>query len=271
MASEDQNFRFSPGDTPLLVSVPHAGVTVPAEIFDGMTETARRLPDTDWHVDRLYGFAADLGAGLLVATWSRYVVDLNRDPGGADLYPGADNTGLCPTTTFAEDRVHVAGAAPDGAEIEDRIKTYWRPYHARLEEELGRLKDRHGFALLYDAHSIRSRVPRFFDGELPTFNIGTGDEQSADAGLGDVVEAVCRSAPGCATARNGRFKGGYITRAHGDPKNHLHAVQMELAQKSYMDEETFTYGHAPATALQASLRSVLEAMLRWGRDRYGRR
>ncbi len=257
-------FRLTPGTTPLLISVPHAGTHVPDDIAERFTPAARALPDTDWHVDWLYGFAAALDAGLLVATHSRYVIDLNRDPEGAELYPGADNTELCPTTQFDRQPVYRDSEAPDPAEVARRRAAYWQPYHDALAGELERLKRAHGHALLYDAHSIRSRVPRFFDDVLPDLNIGTGGGKSADPALTIRLSLACHDASDYAVAVNGRFKGGYITRHYGDPAGAVNAVQMELAQTTYMDEDPpYAFDDTRADKLRTALRAVLAKMLEW--------
>ncbi len=262
-------YRFDEGDTPLLISIPHAGTQLPPKLREQLTNEASALPDTDWHVDRLYDFAAGLGAGVLAATWSRYVIDLNRAPDGADLYPDAENTELCPATTFDRAPVWRADAEPDPGEVEDRLEAYWEPYHDKLERELARLADRFGYVLLYDAHSIRSRVPRFFDGELPVFNIGTGNGATAAPELAARV-ANEAAASGLSQVTDGRFAGGYIVRRHGAPVHDIHAIQMELAQRAYMDEAPpYTYRDDLAGSLRPHLRAVLEEMLDWGADTYG--
>ncbi len=262
-------FTFRPGTTPLLLSIPHAGTLVPDDIAARFSDAARVLPDTDWHVDRLYDFAHGLGAGVLIARYSRYVIDLNRDPEGADLYAGADNTELVPLTTFDHAPIYLNGTAPDATEIAARLSRFWQPYHRALRTELAALKKRFGYALLYDAHSIRSRVPRFFAGELPAFNIGTAGGASAADDLARRLLAICREAPQAGAVLNGRFTGGYITRTYGAPGDHVHAVQMELAQKSYMNEAPpYTFDEPAAATLRPVLNHVLEAMLDWGRSRY---
>lgn len=264
-------FHLTRGKTPLLLSVPHAGLHVPDAIAERLTDAARTLADTDWHVDRLYDFAEGLGAGMLVATHSRYVIDLNRDPDGTPLYPGADNTELCPTTMFDGTPIYREGTAPDEAEIAERLAAYWRPYHQVLATELDRLKRKHGHALLFDAHSIRSVVPRFFAGTLPDLNIGTGGGRSSEPALTIRLAMLCQDSHDYQTAVNGRFKGGYITRHYGDPADRVNAVQMELAQSTYMDEEPpYRYDEAKAGRLRPLLSSVLERMTDWGARHYGR-
>ena len=260
-------FSFRQGTTPLLVSIPHCGVHVPAGIAAGLTPEARPLPDTDWHVDRLYDFAAGLGASVLAATHSRYVIDLNRPPDNSPLYPGADNTELCPTTTLVHAPIHQPGAAPDDAEIARRIERYWRPYHDKLDAEIARLSDRHGIALLFEAHSIRSEAPRLFPGRLPDLNLGTNGGESADDSLAARLLDLCERAEGFSSVLNGRFTGGYITRHHGRPADNVHAVQLELAQATYMEEDPpYTYLPECAARVRPVLESLLSEMLAWAAE-----
>ena len=260
-------FTFKAGTAPLLVSMPHVGTHLPAGIAGRMTEVAKTVPDTDWHVDRLYDFLDELDASTLAATRSRYVIDLNRAPDDRLLYPGASNTGLCPTTTFAEEAIYLDGREPDAAEIEARRAAVFRPYHARLEAELAAIRARHGVVLLWEAHSIRSRVPRFFEGRLPDLNLGTAGGRSADSGLIARVAAVAEAAGGYSHALDGRFKGGYITRAYGDPGAGVHAVQLELSQITYMDEDPpFGFRDDLAAGIRPVLRRFLETALAWARD-----
>jgi len=257
-------YRFEAGRTPLLVSMPHCGTQIPEDIAARMTGAARRLPDTDWHVDRLYAFAAARGASVLRAAYSRYVIDLNRAPDDSALYPGADNTGLCPTTCFDHAPVYRPGAAPDADEVAARRERFWRPYHARLAQALEDLRARHGVAVLYEAHTIRSRVPRFFQGTLPDLNLGTASGRSCAPALRGRLAGVLATAAQYSHVVDGRFQGGYITRAYGDPACGVHAVQLELAQRTYMDEAyPFTYREERAARIQPVLRRVLEAALAW--------
>lgn len=260
-------FRFHQGQTPLLVSVPHAGEHVPASIQTRFTPAARALPDTDWHVPRLYECAADLGASVLTATHSRYVVDLNRDPEGQALYVGQDETGLVPTTTFAREPVYLEGQAPELAEEAGRVTAYWRPYHDQLAAEIARIRAAHGVCVLLDAHSIRSRVPRFFDGTLPDLNLGTRGGTSADPGLVSAAMAVLERAPGFSSVCDGRFRGGYITRSYGQPGEHVHALQLEMSQRVYMDEDPpYTYRDDLAARIQPTLKNLIEAAIGWARS-----
>lgn len=251
-------YRFIPGSTRLLVSIPHSGTFVPPGIAVRMTGGARLLPDTDWHVDRLYDFLGDMGASVLIATHSRYVVDLNRPADDSPLYPGQTETGVCPVDTFDGQPIWRSQQAPDAEVISDRIGRYWQPYHDRLRAELDRLRSRHGSVVLWDAHSIRSRVPRLFAGDLPVLNIGTNDGRSCDADVAARLLAYALGIPGCTVVLNGRFKGGYITRTYGKPATGINAVQLELAQRSYMDEKSGEYLPDKARQIGASLQALLE-------------
>jgi N-formylglutamate deformylase len=255
-------FTFRAGTTPLLVSMPHVGTFLPPELARRMTDAARVLPDTDWHLERLYDFLDALGASVLVATHSRYVVDLNRPPDNASLYPGQDTTGLVPVDTFARAAVYRDDAVPDDAEVAQRVERYWRPYHAQLGRELDRLRVAHGYALLWDAHSIASQVPRFFAGRLPDLNLGTAGGRSCAPGIIERVAEIAQRAAGYTAVHNGRFKGGYITRRYGQPNTRAHAIQLELAEITYMDEAPpFAFDPARAARLRPVLRTMLERML----------
>lgn len=255
-------YRFRAGASPLLVSMPHAGTFIPEEQLQRMTDAARALPDTDWHLEQLYDFLDELGASALVATHSRYVVDLNRPQDDASLYPGHDTTGLVPIDTFNKEPLYAAGDEPDTAEIAGRVETYWRPYHAKLAEALAGLKRRHGVALLWDAHSILSVVPRFFEGTLPEFNLGTADGRSCVPETGEALLRVARRAAGYSAVLNGRFKGGYITRTYGHPEQGVHAVQLELSEATYMEESApFAFREDLAARLRPHLRALLGIFL----------
>ena len=255
-------FRLRQGTRPLLISMPHVGTHVPAGQLARMTPAAAIVADTDWHLERLYDCADELGASVLVATHSRYVIDLNRPPDNQNLYPGQDTTGLCPVDTFDKEPLYLDGQAPSDAEIEERIATVWQPYHRALGQELARIRAAHGAAALWDAHSIRSVLPRFFDGRLPDQNLGTADGRSCAPALAARIAGIAAAARGYTSVLNGRFKGGYITREYGDPSNRVHAVQLELAQITYMDETLpFAFDEARARLLRPALRAMLEAML----------
>lgn len=228
-----------------------------------MTPAAKLRADTDWHVPRLYDFAPELGITVLAANFSRYVIDANRPPDGQALYPGASNTELCPTTSFAHEPLYQPGQEPNPAMILARRRAFWEPYHTQLAETLRQIRAKHGYAILFDAHSIRSRVPRFFEGDLPDLNFGTNDGRSANAALVEHALRVAHESP-YRTVLNGRFKGGYITRYYGQPDDHIHAIQLEIAQKTYMDEAPpFAYRDDLADKLRAVLMTILKSLLQW--------
>lgn len=254
------------GDAPLIVSFPHTGTEIPPEVEAQLVSPWLARKDADWHVHRLYDFAHAMGATTVRTAISRTVIDVNRDPSGASLYPGQATTGLCPVTTFDGEALY-RGAPPDEAEIARRRAAYFAPYHAALAEEIARLKAQHGAVVLYEAHSIRSHVPRLFDGALPNLNIGTNEGRSCEAALTRDVEAVC-DASRFSRVTNGRFKGGWTTRHYGAPGRGVHAIQMELACRGYMDDPEgavsaanwpASYVEARAEAMRAVLRDVLEA------------
>ena len=256
-------FRFRQGTRPLLISMPHVGTHVPPALAARFTDEARHVPDTDWHLERLYDFADELGASVLVATHSRYVIDLNRPPDGTSLYPGQSVTGLCPVDTFDDTPVYAnANDQPSEAEIAARRDAIWQPYHAKLAEELARIRAAHGVAALWDAHSIRSVLPRFFEGKLPDLNLGTGNGTSCAPELAEELLAIAQANPAYSGVLNGRFKGGHITRHHGQPDNNVHAVQLEMTQSSYMQEALpFDYLPDVAVGIQPQVRQMLEAVL----------
>ena len=252
----EEAYAWQPGDSPLLISIPHDGREIPQAIAARMTEAGRAIPDTDWHVRRLYAFAAETGASVLAANYARYVVDLNRSPSDDALYPGHVSTGLCPQQTFAGDAIYADGESVDAAEVRRRVETYWRPYHDRLETELDRIKAEHGFALLWDAHSIRGEVPRLFEGRLPELNFGTNDGKSCPEEILRPVLEAAMQLPYSAVA-NQRFRGGYITRHYGRPSDAVYAVQLEIAQRCYMDESSLSYDEARAGELAEAVKGLI--------------
>ena len=250
------------GRAPLLVSLPHDGTELPPDIAARMTDAARAVPDTDWHVSRLYAFARELGASILVPRYSRYVVDLNRPPDDTSLYPGQNTTGLCPTRRFSGDPVYLAGQEPSAGEVRERVERYWRPYHDALRDELERLRAAHGRVVLWEGHSIRgSGLPFLFEGRLPDLNLGTANGASCSPRLQARLEAVLSAQTGYDWVANGRFMGGHITRHYGDPAHGIDAVQMETSQRNYMDEDSFEYDQGKAARLQVVLRNLIEAAM----------
>ena len=253
------------GDAPLVVSVPHAGTRIPGEFEPRLVSTWLARTDADWHLERLYDFAVDLGATIVRTDVSRTVVDVNRDPAGASLYPGQATTALCPIDTFDGEPLYRPGAEPAAAEIAERRERYFDPYHQALAEELARLGQAHPEVVIYDCHSIRSVIPRLFPGELPQWNIGTNGGRTCAADLTRMVESHCDRS-GLSRVTNGRFTAGYITRHYGRPENGVHALQMELACRGYMREPAGAptpdiwpspYVDAAAERLRPTLRAIL--------------
>ena len=263
-------FDLHRGSAPLLVSIPHLGTRIPDDLQGVYVPRALDVEDTDWHLDRLYAFAHELGASVLRPTFSRYVIDLNRPPDDAPMYPGASNTELCPTRFFTGDPLYRDGAAPDAAQKAQRRATYWEPYHQALADELARIRAAHGWVLLWEAHSIRSEIPWLFEGVLPDLNIGTADGAAAHPSVTlAVAEAAARAPAGITHAVYGRFKGGYITRRYGRPAEHVHAVQLEMVQKLYMREAPpYDYDEGKAAAIQPVLRDMVLAALEAARKLY---
>ncbi len=257
-------YRYREGSSPLVISMPHIGTHLPAGLARRMTRAALRLPDTDWHLDRLYDFLDPFAPTILMATHSRLVIDLNRPPNNENLYPGQDTTGLVPLD--CGDRASIyRGAPPDESEILARRANFWNPYHARLATTLQETKARHGYALLWDAHSIRSEMPRFFDGLLPDLNLGTVGGRSCGLGLGDHLMSIARRTPSFTSVLDGRYQGGYITRHYGRPADNIHAVQLELSWSTYMDEDfPFAFRDDLAAGVRPVLRRLLSGFVEWG-------
>jgi N-formylglutamate deformylase len=229
-------YDFHRGTSPLLISIPHSGTELPEALAHRLTVVGRTVPDTDWYVHLLYDFARELGASIIKANCSRYVVDLNRSPDSAPLYVGAPTSPVCPTETFGGSFIYMAGHEPDEQEIASRIEEYWRPYHRRIGTELAQMRAAYGKALLWDAHSIASEIPGLFEGVLPEFNLGTRDGASAPREVGDALLQIIKRDGEFGAVLDGRFKGGYITDHYGQPANGVYAVQLELARRAYMDE-----------------------------------
>ncbi|CAI0884738.1 N-formylglutamate deformylase [Serratia fonticola] len=256
-------FEFQSGQLPLLISIPHAGTRLTSAVEKGLTDEARPLQDTDWHIPRLYDFARAMGASILVGNYSRLVIDLNRPADDKPLYTTA-TTGLFPDVLFDGRPSFLPDAAPSDEERAGYLQNIWQPYHQQLQNELARLKGQHGYVLLFDAHSIASVIPRLFDGKLPDLNLGTNGGESCPASLSDRLVTCCQQQQQFSHVLNGRFKGGYITRAYGHPQENQHAVQLELAQVNYMSEQTFEFDAARAAPLQRLLQQMIESMLVWG-------
>lgn len=247
------------GDSPLILAQPHGGTDIPDAIAAKLNANGELLADTDWHIDRLYdGLLPD--ATIVRARFHRYVIDANRDPAGNSLYPGQNTTALVPLTDF--DGLPIWREEPTVADIAVRLKSFHQPYHAAIKAEIERVRSRHGFAILYDCHSIRSVIPFLFEGTLPDFNIGTNDTTSCAREIETAVTALCRKATGYTSIANGRFKGGWTTRHYGRPRENIHAMQMELAQSAYLVEERapFCYDERKAARLRRHLGNILHQL-----------
>jgi N-formylglutamate deformylase len=253
-----------PGDTPLLASAPHTGTTMPADQQHRYVPQALAVPDTDWHLDRLYAFVRELGASLIVPNESRYLIDLNRPRENTPMYAGANNTELCPTRFFTGEPLYREGLAPDAAEINRRIEATWQPYHDALTSELARLKAQHGHAVLFDAHSIKSELPWLFEGRLPHMNLGTVSGASCAASLRASLAGVFAAQQAYDHVVDGRFKGGHITRQYGRPAEGVHAVQLEMCWRAYMDEgPPAAWSDAQAAAVKPLLMKLVRTMIDW--------
>jgi N-formylglutamate deformylase len=255
-----ETFTLTRGGSPLILSLPHPGTRLPVAVHEALNVTGREVGDTDWHMRQLYAFAERFNPSVIEASLSRFVIDLNRDPAGISLYPGQATTELIPTTTF--DGEPIWTVPPDDTETKARITAYFEPYHAALAAEIARIKAIHGYCVLYDCHSIRSHIPRLFEGTLPVLNLGTNSGVSADPAIEAVASHIIR-ASGFSHAINGRFKGGWITRHYGQPASNVHAIQMEISMAAYLAEETppWRFDAARAAPLQATLGNLLEAVL----------
>lgn len=257
---EQDVFALTRGTAPLLVSIPHAGTLIPHALERRLTPAALQRADVDWHLPRLYEFVHAMGATVIAANYARHVIDLNRPPQDESLYPGQDVTGLLPMDTFRKEPLYLPGEAPDAAERDERRERFWRPYHEALRAELERLRARHGQVVLWDAHSICSELPRFFEGKLPDLNLGTADGRACAPAVQAAAEAPMKAQGGYTHVSNGRFKGGWITRHYGAPEHGVHALQLELCQCTYMDEiAPFAYRTDLAARVQPLLRQMVAA------------
>jgi N-formylglutamate deformylase len=263
----DTVFTLHQGPVPLLVSLPHIGTAIPEGLRGGYVERALASEDTDWHLNKLYGFVGEMGASVLMPKYSRYVIDLNRSPENIQMYSGTNNTELCPTHFFSGDALYREGAAPNDAEIARRLDRYWQPYHDALNSELQRLKSIHGYAILFEGHSIKSELPWLFEGRLPALNLGTVDGESCAASMRKALSNVLQSQTQFSHVVDARFKGGYITRHYGQPDNCVHAVQLEMCWRCYMEEcPPFIYDTSLAANVQPLLRTMIQTLVDWRCD-----
>lgn len=249
------------GGSPVVLGMPHTGTDIPADIADRLNDSGRALSDTDWHVDKLYDGLLP-GATTVRATFHRYVIDANRSPDDESLYPGQNTTGLCPVTDFDGRPIWKEGAEPTEADVTARLDAFHRPYHDALEAQLARTRAEHGFAILFDCHSIRSVIPFLFEGELPDFNIGTDNGRTCAPEIEKAVVEICERNRDLSTIVNGRFKGGWTTRHYGRPETGIHAIQMELAQRAYLSAEAppWSYDRDVADPTRAVLAEALAAL-----------
>lgn len=260
----DAVYTLSQGTSPLLVSLPHVGTEIPQALRPRLTTQALRIADTDWHLDQLYAFVTAYGASLLIPRFSRYVIDLNRPPENVPMYPGVNNTELCPTHTFEGEPVYLSAGTPDKTEIAERLQWYWQPYHQALKNELLRLRALHGYALLWDGHSIKSTLPWLFEGVLPDLNLGTVSGTSCASDLRNSLAAVLTEQRQFTQVIDGRFKGGYITRQYGRPAEGFHAVQLEMSFSTYMSEiAPFSIDPVRSHRLKPVLERLINTLLSW--------
>lgn len=263
-ASTPPVFTLHRGDQPLLVSLPHVGQLIPPDLQPLYSERALHVEDTDWHLDQVYAFVKDLGASLIVPSCSRFVIDLNRPPENTPMYAGANNTELCPTRFFTGEPLYREGGAPSPEQVNERRTTFWQPYHDALRGELDRLKATHGHAVLFDGHSIKSRLPWLFDGKLPDLNLGTAEGKSCAPSLRGQLAEVLAQQRDFTQVVDGRFKGGHITRHYGQPQDGVHAVQLEMCWSTYMEEAPPYVVDAARTArLTPVLRALVTTLLNW--------
>lgn len=257
-------YHLATGTSPVLISFPHVGTDIPVDLRERLVPRALDLEDTDWYVDQLYDFATGMGAGLLVANYSRYVIDLNRPPDNTPMYGGSNNTALCPTTFFSGEPLYKIGNLPSASEIELRREAYWEPYHNALQDEIERIKATYGYAILFDAHSIKSQVPWLFEGRLPDLNLGTAKGTSCASSLRATLITALNSQTHFSHVTDGRFSGGYITRKYGRPSRDVHTIQLEMAWGCYMREEPpYVINPQRAATLQAVLKNLIDALLTW--------
>ncbi len=269
----DASFRLSLGNSPVLISLPHVGTELTPDLQARLVPQALHVPDTDWHLEALYAFTKELGVSMLVPRYSRYLIDLNRPPENVPMYPGANNTELCPTRAFTGEPLYREGQAPSAAEIERRIRDVWRPYHQALAGELARLRQLHGHAILFDGHSIKGELPWLFEGSLPDLNLGTASGASCAAGLREQLTQVLSSQTRYSQVVDGRFKGGYITRNYGRPLEGTHAVQLEMSWRCYLQDDLQDVGSAATPSYQTDphrqaevtpvLRELIMTLIRW--------
>lgn len=256
-------FKLRQGNSKLIVSMPHVGTQLPETLIPRLTKEALALPDTDWYLEELYDFLQELDVTVIAANYSRYVVDLNRSADDVSLYPGSNVTALCPTDTFSGAPIYKQETSLEAPEIKDRLTTFWYPYHEALESEIARVKASNDHVIVWEAHSIRSEVPRFFEGVLPQLNIGTADGTTCEQVLIEKVVDVIKSNGDYSWVANARFKGGFITRHYGQPSQGINAMQLEIAMRAYMDESSLgpRFDNNKASSLRGLLKAMIQSLL----------
>lgn len=262
--NELKTFDLIEGSTPVLISLPHTGTQIPESEKFRYSARALDVEDTDWHLTTLYYFARALGASMIAPVYSRYLIDLNRPPENTPMYAGSNNTELCPTHFFTGDAIYQNGKEPAADEIEQRVNTYWRPYHSAIRTELERLRQKHGHAILFDAHSIKSVLPWLFEGQLPDLNLGTANGKSCASSLRTVLSETLTSQNAFTNVVDGRFKGGHITRHFGKPEEAIHAVQLEMTWRCYMEEKPpYQIDMVRSQNITPVLRKLIQNMIEW--------
>ena len=258
--NELKTFSFFEGNSPLLVSIPHDGRLLSDDIKKSVKEKFLELPDTDWHMNRLYDSFKDTQWNIISANFSRYVVDLNRSSDDIKLYNDFKSTGLCPVKSFSGEHLYSDGNEISELKMERRVKSYWKPYHDKIKQTLESIKSKYGYAILWDAHSIKSKVPNLFEGELANLNIGSNSGRSCPNSILESIHKIASNS-GFSVVLNGRFKGGYITRHYGKPAENVYAIQMEIAQRSYMNEITLSYDERLSKKLTPILKLMLDTFI----------
>lgn len=258
--NELKTFSFYEGSSPLLVSIPHDGRLLSDDINKLFKEKFKELPDTDWHMNRLYESFKDTQWNIISANFSRYVVDLNRSSDDTKLYKDYQSTGLCPIKSFSGEHLYSDDNEISELTIKRRVESYWKPYHDKIKQTLKSIKSKYGYAILWDAHSIKSRIPNLFEGELPNLNIGTNSGESCPNSITESIHKVANDS-GFSVVINDRFKGGYITRHYGKPAENVFAIQMEIAQRTYMNELTLSYDERLSKKLTPILKLMLDTFI----------
>ncbi len=259
-------FRIIPpqnSEVPILLSVPHCGTAFPEELAsDYKPEFVRAPEDTDWFVDTLYDFAAELGIGLIAANYSRWVIDLNRNPQSKPLYAdGRIITALCPVTTFTGQSIYKDERKEvETGEVQRRRNVYFDPYHQKIKGLLDVLKKKYGKVLLWDCHSIRQQVLTIQKDKFPDLILGDADGTSASPGLIETVLGGLDHSD-YSVSHNHPFKGGYITRHFGRPSENQHALQLEMTKMNYMDDSEMSYDKSRAEKIRALLKSIFEKLI----------